>query len=519
MQRLLRSGVIQAKLTISQPDDPAEQEADRVADAVMRMPDPSRAGRTPVTAAPPESRLQRICDECEDELHRQPTEEVEEEETLQAKTAPGHTPAVTPDLEAEVTALRGGGQHLPDSLRAFFEPRFGHDFSGIRVHTGNRAAESAHAVGARAFTVGRSIVLASGQYAPASREGQRLLAHELTHTIQQDRASNGKYQLQRAPECEAGKVADPDRLGPLFRRGKSEVESLDLTKATIGPPVQDLPYVLFSPHCEAGKVPLRALVEGSDTYIIRTGKIYKQVWAQQAGKPTDVVYWGWIHPGFVVTPPPAPPPPAAPPPPDARPSLSLTSDGYHDEDLGDGKWKSSKTIYFNVRVPKDLNPRDFVLVQWMKGRVISGHYRGGGGDIVAVPQLLRPHHGKSAVDFDFDDWVIDSPDTDPIYASDVEPGERWGYTPTSEGFRSQDTPGPESKEFRPGSLAAVEFDIRLYPKNKVPEKIADVTGFLPDPIDKKTWEYSICVPFKGTISHPSLGKGEPCEVGEPPPAD
>jgi hypothetical protein len=81
--------------------------------------------------------------------------------------------------------LRSPGQPLDPSTRAIMEPRFNHDFSRVRIHADARAAESAHAVDARAYTVGRDVVFGSGQYAPRTSSGQRLLAHELTHVVQQ----------------------------------------------------------------------------------------------------------------------------------------------------------------------------------------------------------------------------------------------------------------------------------------------------------------------------------------------
>src|SRR5215470_3784525 len=181
--------MIQAKLQISQPDDAYEQEADRVAEQVMRMPDAASPEPVIGSTLPQISCLQRKCAQCEEEeIQRQPMEEEREEEeegTLQAKEAPGQTPEVTPGVQAQINTLRGGGQPLSEPLRAFFEPRFGHDFSQVRVHTDSQAAESARAVSARAYTVGSNVVFVAEQYVPHSNEGRRLLAHELTHVVQQ----------------------------------------------------------------------------------------------------------------------------------------------------------------------------------------------------------------------------------------------------------------------------------------------------------------------------------------------
>jgi hypothetical protein len=178
VQRLIKSGTLQAKLRICQPDDIYEQEADRMGDAVMRMSEPT------VTSSDVPY-IQRACPTCEeDELRQQPIEE-EEEEELQAKVISGNISKANPNLESQIQSFKGGGQTLSGKDRAFFEPRFGHDFSQVRVHTGAKAAESARAVNARAFTVGGDVVFGTGKYAPGTSEGKRLLAHELTHVVQQ----------------------------------------------------------------------------------------------------------------------------------------------------------------------------------------------------------------------------------------------------------------------------------------------------------------------------------------------
>jgi hypothetical protein len=92
---------------------------------------------------------------------------------------PSEVPSIVHDV------LRSPGRSLDAATRDFFEGRFGHDFSQVRVHTDARAAESARAVNALAYTVGRDVVFGAGQYAPESSEGRRLLAHELVHVEQQ----------------------------------------------------------------------------------------------------------------------------------------------------------------------------------------------------------------------------------------------------------------------------------------------------------------------------------------------
>ena len=112
-------------------------------------------------------------------------EEEEEEEPIQAKPARGPTPRVGPGLAAQIRSLKGGGRPLSRAERGFFEPRFGYDFGRVRVHTNGRAAELSRSLKARAFTHGRDIVLGSGRYRSGLDQGRRLLAHELTHVVQQ----------------------------------------------------------------------------------------------------------------------------------------------------------------------------------------------------------------------------------------------------------------------------------------------------------------------------------------------
>ena len=114
-------------------------------------------------------------------------------------------PAIVHDV------LRSPGQPLDASSRAFFEPRFGHDFSHVRVHADARAAESARAVNALAYTVGRDVVFAAGAYQPKSEAGSRLMAHELAHTLQQSGVSYGRHTPLRLSPADGAGEREADR--------------------------------------------------------------------------------------------------------------------------------------------------------------------------------------------------------------------------------------------------------------------------------------------------------------------
>jgi hypothetical protein len=106
--------------------------------------------------------------------------------------------AVGGDVEARIRSLPGRGRRLPAPARSFFENRFGQDFGSVRIHTGGGAAALAQSVGARAFTTGSDVVFGAGEYAPETMSGRRLLAHELTHVVQQGGRPSA---IQRTPAC------------------------------------------------------------------------------------------------------------------------------------------------------------------------------------------------------------------------------------------------------------------------------------------------------------------------------
>lgn len=186
---------IQAQLKVSQPGDQYEQEADRVVDHVMRMPDPATVADASKQSMQHPLAIQRVCTECEDNMQRQPMEEEKQpEEQMQKQAKPGHNPTVHPNFHNQITNLQNGGRPLPQAERAFFEPRFGHDFSQVRVHTDGQAAHMANSINAKAFTVGRNIAFGSSEYQPETTIGRKLLAHELTHVIQQRTQPMAKFE-------------------------------------------------------------------------------------------------------------------------------------------------------------------------------------------------------------------------------------------------------------------------------------------------------------------------------------
>ena len=206
----LMCGSIQPKLTIGPANDPFEQEADRVAQAVVSTPDsPS------VFALNSSSHVQRC--EAEEKEELQPKlrlKEQEEEEPLQRMCAEckdemlqqkggalAEGGVASSSLEQAVNSSKGGGSPLPTSTSAAMGEKIGADFSSVRVHTDQRAAQMNASINAKAFTHGTDIYFNQGKFDPGSGDGKFLLAHELTHVVQQGKAPQ-LSRMQRAPEEE-----------------------------------------------------------------------------------------------------------------------------------------------------------------------------------------------------------------------------------------------------------------------------------------------------------------------------
>jgi Domain of unknown function (DUF4157) len=220
---------MQAKLEVGGVDDPLEREADRVAEQVMRLPDAGAVAPPAVTGGGIPG-VQRKCS-CGGMCTKCRTKHAEEEhgEAQRKAAAPQISGISSTSAGSQRTAppivqevLRSPGEPLPAATLAFFEAKLAHDFSTIRVHANDRAAESAHAIQARAYTVGHNIVFGAKQYQPGTVDGRRLLAHELAHVVQQ--ASAPTPLVQRGPGGGQGdqKFFDLSR-GPLSDAEKAKL--------------------------------------------------------------------------------------------------------------------------------------------------------------------------------------------------------------------------------------------------------------------------------------------------------
>lgn len=176
--------IVQTKLRVGPADDKYEREADRIAEQIVRIPAPSLGNGVSGTGKD----IQRKCSACERE----------DEEVLQRKPKPAL--AGTGSASFGNSMRLSGGSPLGPAERSFFEPRFGSDFSGVRVHAGTNANALSNRFAARAFTYGNNIVFADGEYRPDSPGGRRLLAHELTHVVQQsggNKTGNAETRISR----------------------------------------------------------------------------------------------------------------------------------------------------------------------------------------------------------------------------------------------------------------------------------------------------------------------------------
>jgi hypothetical protein len=225
---------IQAKLKVAQPGDKYEQEADRVAEEVLRMPEP-RVPRQPEMKE----------EEEEEPIMMKPLVQRQAEGSIHANSR----------LESRLTARQGSGRPLPAEVRSFMEPHFGSDFSEVRVHTDSEAVQMNRELNAQAFTHGSDVYFGAGRYAPGTTAGQRLLAHELTHVVQQTGGQvqqHGVYATQSRLVIQRNHIDVPEeeaiRLGSTSEREVPPHLDWELATGVFCQPLPKSVKDFFEPH-------------------------------------------------------------------------------------------------------------------------------------------------------------------------------------------------------------------------------------------------------------------------------
>ena len=215
MQRLLHSGLIHAKSTISQPRDAEEKQADETADRIMR----SKVGEGHA-ACSCAGNEETMCDACK------------ANSAISRKASSTSNSTKHSSHKGVDSILRSPGRGLDASTRTFFEPRFGRSFDEVRVHTDADAAASARSIQARAYAAGEHLVFDTGQFAPESEQGRRLLAHELTHVAQHSDDRSSIIHRDLDPKLNRS-------MTPEYARGLSD-EELNKEEAALAARISEL---------------------------------------------------------------------------------------------------------------------------------------------------------------------------------------------------------------------------------------------------------------------------------------
>ena len=266
LQRLLtkRSLIVQPKLTVGAANDSYEQEADRVANQVMSM-STSAPASAPVVARKDDETAQRAtANPGEEEDEKKPSPPAagisakdpddDDDDDVQASPLPGFKGGdVDPSVAHSIESARGSGQSLHDGVRATMERGFGADFSSVRVHTGGQADALNRSLNARAFTTGRDVFFSRGEYNPASTAGQKLIAHELTHTVQQGAAG-----VRRVPRA-AKPGAVQREFNPATTTGKAHLRGEGAWKVHKGPDIPKGTTLLADQDAGKNKVQHRTI--------------------------------------------------------------------------------------------------------------------------------------------------------------------------------------------------------------------------------------------------------------------
>jgi hypothetical protein len=226
----------------------------RISRAQAPTPSPGRLWSSFATGTGSAATIQRKCDQC--------TSEDEQARNARSRQHPSSGASSAGDMVDGVVSS-GSGRPLDPGTRGYFESRFGHDFRGVRVHTDARAAASADALGARAYTRGQEVVFRAGAYAPHATDGKRLLAHELAHVVQQSGASGASAGPQTARD-----VSEP--------ADASEREADRAAEAVMHAPEKDGHSCCGGRHHEAPRPATLTPLSGGK--VQRTGSASEDVW-------------------------------------------------------------------------------------------------------------------------------------------------------------------------------------------------------------------------------------------------
>ncbi len=424
---------IQPKLRIGAPNDPYEQEAERVAHRVMRMP--------------------------ESELRRRPWIE-DAEETLQAKAAGSGAWSMRAQTAGQIQAMRGSGRPLPEAVCAFFEPRFGFDLSEVRVHTGPRAAESAGNLNARAFTYGRDIVFGENEYRPEGADGRRLLAHELVHVRQQA--------LSESSGLISRQTAAPD-FEDLARRLHDAMAGFGTDESAI-----------FTALGALG---------GSADHAAELRRIYHARYGGTLeGELRGELSGSDLRRALRLLSPSAPALPTAPSP---NPVRSIARDGNASlrawPDSATGNVQGYQlTQNFRAELDPSAQASDFAVIQWIKGEM----YEDRSGTKAYWPATMGLHGRNPSDPWRFTDWIIDSPDADPRFGSNR------GVSVSVPTTTFADSPGVmmNSGSLPAGHHWEVDARVGIYQWGAgVPTTIGGWESQRPQPLREFNWGWSIVV--------------------------
>ncbi len=297
-RRLTPQGTViplRRKLKVSAADDLYEQEAHRLARQVISMPDAVTENSAQHPLSPKEDKdkiaqAKPLADSITSFVQHKGLEDSEEEKPVMAKSNRAKTGnfEVEGDVETRIMQSKGSGISLPEHVRTFMEPRFGVDFSAVRVHTGSNAIKLNRDVGAAAFTHGSDIFYGAG----SSPENLELTAHELTHVVQQGGAAIRRKHSDRVP---AGNIEEEGNKGAVAVRRKLARQKTKLRQAWAANKQKNLQKLMLSTLPANVLQCLPARVWGSkDATVSRPPNLIQSHIAKNIEIDVSGVSWRWV---------------------------------------------------------------------------------------------------------------------------------------------------------------------------------------------------------------------------------